>query len=41
MGKALHLGVLIAKKKPAHSFSNARVVVKFPGYGCQLSCEKN
>ena len=46
VGKALHLAVLlIALLKnsllTALEFSNARVVVKLPGYGCQLSCERN
>ena len=47
MGKALHLAVLLiavlknslltALVTPGY----ARVVVKLPGYGCQLSCERN
>ena len=45
VGKALHLAVLlIAVLKNSlltALLSNARVVVKLPGYGCQLSCERN
>ena len=46
VGKALHLAVLLlamlrnSLQARIFSISNARVVMKLPKYGCQLSCER-
>ena len=45
VGKALHLAVLLIamlkNSQAARSFSDARVAMKLPEYGCELSCERN
>ena len=46
VGKELHLAVLLiamlrnSLQARNFSISNARVVMKLPKYGCQLSCER-
>ena len=41
VGKALHLAVLLVAMLKNSLRGNARVAVKLPEYGCQLSCERN